>query len=482
MDAAPETPDVTALRTRALDMLGLIDVPPDGEFDALASLAARLLACPMGLVSLIDAERLWPAASAGFASAPVVRGGCFCNVTIAQDAPLFVADATADPRFADSPFVRTGGLMIRGYAGIAITAPNPDGGARVPVGAVCAFDTVPRAFAAADAEMLAELKRIAEALFDARALRRQAEKQAETLRRNDRTFRQAERLAAIGSWRLDLDDETLRWSDGVYRIYELPVGSAPPLQGALDFFPEHARATVSSALTTTIETGAPFDIEIDFITARSSKRRVRSMGELELREGRPCAVVGVFQDITERHAIEESLRRSANVDELTRIANRAAFNVELENRVAEAVQTGAPLALVLLDGDRFKAINDSYGHLAGDDVLRVFGRRLRQAASGHGFAARLGGDEFGLVLTGPAARQVEKVAARLLTDMAMPIHTGAGVIQVSATIGHARFDASDDGVRAFFHRADSALYEAKRAGRGTARGWGALRGADRRVA
>ncbi|MES2339533.1 MAG: diguanylate cyclase [Pseudomonadota bacterium] len=480
--SSPEFPPAQeASRLRTIAALGLIDTPPDRAFDALAALAARLLDCPIGLVSLVEQDRQWIKAASGTTMSESARRDAFCNHTIAGSGPFVIDDATADGRFSTNPLV-TGGPEIRAYAGIPISARDPEGGGRVAVGAVCAIDTVPRAFSPEQHALLAHLRSLAEALFDARTLQLQAEAQSEALRRSDRVSRQAERIAEMGTWHLDLSDESVVWSDGVYRIHEVAPGTDPNLQAALDFYPDHARATVSQALAATMDTGAPFDIEVDFITARGRKRRVRSMGELELRAGQPVAVIGVFQDVTERHAIEESLRRSASIDELTRIANRAAFNTELERAVASATAGDAALGLILIDGDHFKAINDTHGHLVGDDVLRAFGRRLRRVDPQHCFAARLGGDEFGLIVTGRAAGQISATVDRLLAELKMPVHSVDGVIQVSATIGHACFQAGEASVRDFIHRADVALYEAKRIARGSACAWGDLRGRERRAA
>lgn len=474
-----ESPSVAEHRVRALAALDLIDAPPDREFAALAALAAELLACPMGVVSMIDAERFLPLATSGIDAASAPREHVFCNRTIACSESVTIADTSVDGDFATSPLV-IDAPNIRSYAGIAISAPDPDGGPRVPVGAVCGLDIRPREFTIDQRTVLGHLKALAEALFDARALRVRAERQSEALRRNDRVFRQAERMAEMGWWRLELADETLVWSDGIYRIYDIDPGTRPQLATALDYFPEHARATVAAALASTMETGTPVDIEVDFVSAKGVRRRVRSMGELELSGGQPVAIVGVFQDVTARHALEQGLRRSASVDELTRIANRAAFNAELERWAAAARSEGAPLELALIDLDHFKQINDAHGHLVGDEVLRAFGRRLRRVHPTDAFAARVGGDEFALILRGDAADQAPALIANLLVDLKMPVHAAAGVIPVSGTIGHARFDPAEQGLHAFVHRADTALYQAKRTQRGTAQAWGRLRDADRR--
>lgn len=148
----------------------------------------------------------------------------------------------------------------------------------------------------------------------------------------------------------------------------------------------------------TIRTGDPFDIELDFITALGRKRRVRVMGEREMLDGEPHGLVGMFQDVTERHALETQLRRNADTDALTLLSNRAAFDRTLEAAIAESAASGTPLALVLIDLDGFKLINDTLGHPAGDEVLRIVGQRLRSDLLNDSFVARLGGDEFGVIV------------------------------------------------------------------------------------
>ena len=475
------SPEHEASRLRALSALKLVDTPPDRAFDALATLAARLLDCPIGLVTLVERDRQWIKAAQGIDLAEGARHDAFCSHTIACGGPFVVRDATVDPRFDTNPLV-TERPALRAYVGVPIFARDPVGGARVAVGAVCALDTRPRSFTSDQQALLAPLSAIAETLFEARVLQLQAEAQSDELRRTARVSRQAERIAEMGSWRLDLSDDAITWSEGVYRIHELDPGKGVPLQGALEFYPEHARALVSGALANTIETGAPFDIETDLVTAKGARRRVRAMGELELKAGTPAAVIGVFQNVTERHAVEESLRRSASVDELTGIANRAAFNTALEHAVAVAQRGDERLGIVLIDGDHFKQVNDTHGHLAGDDVLRAYGRRLRRVDPDNCFAARLGGDEFGLIVRDHAAARISEIVDRLLIDLRVPVRTAAGVIPVSGTIGHACFHSKDTTLRDFVHRADLALYEAKRRARGTAYAWGDLREAERRAA
>lgn len=459
-----------ACRVRAVAALDLADAPPEAEFEALAALAAQLLDCPIGLLTLIDQDTLWIAGSSGNDLRQTPRSESFCTHTIRSTEALIVDDVTADPRFAELPLV-TGPSALRAYAGVAISARDPGTGRVLPVGAVCALDTDTRSFQPRHRDALVHLREVADALLAARMLRRQAEAQARQLERSDRTFRQAERLAQMGSWRMDLDDGALTWSDGIYGIYDLPIGTPPTREVALSCLPEPGHTLARKSLATLQETGTPFDHEIDLISAMGVRRRIRVVGELKLQNGRPVSMIGILQDITARYRLEESLRRLASVDSLTDIANRAAFNAELERWTTAARNDGTPLELVLIDVDLFKQINDRHGHVVGDAVLRAFGNRLRRVHAADTFAARTGGDEFALILRGDAARHAPRLVSDLLAELKMPVESAAGIVLVSGTIGHAAFDPADDSLDAFIHRADSALYQAKRTERGSARAW-----------
>ncbi len=289
------------------------------------------------------------------------------------------------------------------------------------------------------------------------------------LDRAHRQLRQAERLANIGSWRLTLDDRQTEWSDQTYAIHGLPVGSRWPLQNALDFYPPHDRMVIADAVAQAIANGTPFDVEVDFTTAQGEYRRVRSMGEVELADGRPVALIGVFQDITDRHLLEQELRRAVAVDPLTQIGSRAHFNIAADRAVADAVRDATPLALLLIDLDRFKDVNDRFGHAAGDEVLQIMAARMIAPDLAGSLAARLGGDEFALVLTAPSLlADLRGSIGRLLAGLRHTVTGDGDAIVVSATIGACRLNEQAQSRGLLAKHADGALYAAKRIRRGTA--------------
>ena len=454
-------------RLAALHALELLDSEPEKEFDALVALAAELLDCPTALLTLIDRNRLWIKASTTPGLGELDRDIAFCDSTIRQDRPMVVDDLSRDDRFRDNPLVVDGGNRF--YAGTPIHVADGQG-IRQPIGTLCVLDDRPRSLNAAGHAALRHLASLAEALIVARRTALEAmriattgEELVRTLADQDRIFRQAERIAMIGSWRLTVASQVLEWSDNVYRIHGLAVGDMPALSDALDFYPPHARADVTERLARTMKTGEPFDIEADLITADGRLRRIRAACETDVRNGVVHALVGVFQDITERHSLETQLRRSADTDALTGIPNRAAFDRELDAAMRTARRDGTPLMLALIDLDGFKTINDSLGHDAGDDVLRLTGVALTQPWLRDCFAARIGGDEFAIIVDDP---QIVAAAEQFRVDveavLRVPVEA-TGIIMTSAgSVGLATFDDHVHSLRDFARRADAMLYAAKR--------------------
>jgi diguanylate cyclase (GGDEF)-like protein len=152
-------------------------------------------------------------------------------------------------------------------------------------------------------------------------------------------------------------------------------------------------------------------------------------------------------------------------DGLTGLPNRRAFDEELAREVARAARSGAPLALVVLDVDRFKAVNDGHGHPAGDAVLREVAARAAAAIRQGDLAARLGGEEFALLLPGADLSGAAELAERVRAAVAgAPVPAAGQSIAVTVSLGCAAL-APGEAPEALLGRADARLYEAKRTGR-----------------
>jgi diguanylate cyclase (GGDEF)-like protein len=192
----------------------------------------------------------------------------------------------------------------------------------------------------------------------------------------------------------------------------------------------------------------------------------------QLRDG---AVVGVYvltTDATASRLHERNLHALAHTDTLTGLPNRRQFESALQG-AHRAARPGRGTALLYLDVDHFKQINDRYGHAVGDSVLVEFARRLRASVRGSDLVSRLAGDEFTVLLNDVAGEaDVELVTRKILAAMRLPFELEAVILQVGTSIGAALADQPDPAPARLLDTADRALYAAKEAGRNT---WAMLR-------
>ena len=187
------------------------------------------------------------------------------------------------------------------------------------------------------------------------------------------------------------------------------------------------------------------------------------------REAKPQFLLSVFEDVTEQKRTEAQVAHMARHDSLTDLPNRAAFDDYFAQVLDRAKIAGEPFALFCIDLDRFKDVNDVFGHRIGDALLRELSRRLREAA-GIAFLARFGGDEFNLVTTEtPLHSASEKLAVRLQKAIAREIEIEGIPLRVGLSIGVAMFPANGSDAKTLLAHADAALYRAKRDGHSAVR-------------
>ncbi|WP_310619480.1 putative bifunctional diguanylate cyclase/phosphodiesterase [Flexibacterium corallicola] len=171
-------------------------------------------------------------------------------------------------------------------------------------------------------------------------------------------------------------------------------------------------------------------------------------------------------DVTKRLEAEHEVRYLAHHDTLTGLPNRNFLEMEIERHLDEAKIKGTSGALLFIDLDRFKNINDTLGHQVGDDLLLEVAKRLKEIASGMGFVARLGGDEFLLLLVNfPYKDIIKSVAETILKELAKPFDTRGHSLQVTPSIGMTLYPDHGTTLNALMRKADLAMYKAKEQGR-----------------
>lgn len=183
-------------------------------------------------------------------------------------------------------------------------------------------------------------------------------------------------------------------------------------------------------------------------------------------DGRVAGFYSMVTDITDLKLVQQRLSAIARVDSLTGLPNRAELLDRLDNALARCRRTGASLACLYLDIDRFKEVNDSLGHSGGDAALVEFGSRLSSSVRESDLVARLAGDEFVILLEGleqPA--EAERVASKIITAMAPPFYIEGIERQVTTSVGVVIASPLEDDPRSLLRAADAELYRAKKAGR-----------------
>ena len=176
---------------------------------------------------------------------------------------------------------------------------------------------------------------------------------------------------------------------------------------------------------------------------------------------------GVIADVTESEASQRNIHRMAHFDALTGLANRTHFNELLHSRIAQASERGEIAACLMIDLDRFKAVNDTLGHPVGDRLLEMVAERLKSTLGKGDKCGRLGGDEFAMVLaTVSSSTALDERARNIIRHLSQPYRVGDHQLHIGASIGSAIFPKDGRSAPTLLRNADLALYKAKESGRG----------------
>jgi diguanylate cyclase (GGDEF)-like protein/PAS domain S-box-containing protein len=286
--------------------------------------------------------------------------------------------------------------------------------------------------------------------------------------RNDMLNRIAA-MGRIGGFELYVDTGLLHWTDENYRIHGIAPGTPLTLESTLPFYCPDSRERVAGAFRRMVaEREDERTIEACFMSGDERRVWLRITGRLELREGLPYRITGLTQDITEEHDAGERIEQLAHYDTLTGLPNRFLFRQRADEAIAAARRDGKPLALLFLDLDRFKFVNDTQGHEAGDRLLQEIAGRIRACVRGSDTVGRLGGDEF-LVLLREVARPEDAaiVARKIITAIGEPVDIGGVEANVGCSIGIALLGENEGTLDSLLRAADTAMYAAKDAGRNT---------------
>jgi diguanylate cyclase (GGDEF)-like protein len=325
----------------------------------------------------------------------------------------------------------------------------------------------------------AQLARHFNAMLDQIEDRERALKQSESL------LRQSQQLGKIGGWEWTPESSTMFWTPETFHIHDLPAETEfekaqATIAKSAACYPPEDREAVLKAFWLCAEKGVPYDLECRFVTAKQRQLWIRTQGQAEIRDGKVVKVMGYIADITERKNMEEEIRNLAYFDPLTALPNRRMLADRLQLAMAGGQRTGGYGALIFIDLDNFKSLNDTHGHAAGDLLLIEVAKRLLHCVRQVDTVARTGGDEFVVILTGlstevgTAVAESQQIAEKILAALSMPYvlstlpnQPQAPLIEhrCTASMGVNLFLGQDVPLQDVMKQADAAMYQAKAAGR-----------------
>ncbi len=369
--------------------------------------------------------------------------------------PVWIPDVTQDANFPRAPLAEKASLHAS--MGIPVLA----GEEVVAILAFFVHESRP------EDERLMEVVSGAAAQLGQVIRRKRAE---EALRENEARLEHAQRTAHLGSWEWDIASGALYWSDEMFRVFGHVRGRfVPRYEGFLESVHPDDRAFVLDALRKTLEEGQPYRIDFRIVRPDGTSRVLHTEAEvLRGAEGRPQRLNGISLDVTEMRQAQERLSYLAHFDVLTGLPNRALLDDRLQQAMHEADRRERLVGVLFLDLDRFKNINDSLGHLAGDELLKAVAGRLLEAVRKGDTVARLSGDEFTVVLADMAhVDDAARVARKVLEVFGRPFRVAGRELYVTASVGITLYPLDDKEPQALLRDADVAMYRAKETGRNT---------------
>jgi diguanylate cyclase (GGDEF)-like protein len=464
----------------------ILDTAKDALLDRLTKIASEITGTPVSLLTFIDRDRQWIKAKYGTEMEQSSREDSFCSHTILnkKDDPMIISDTEKDPRFATNPFVK-GDPHIRFYAGIPLQA-----GDGLPIGSLCVIDTKPKTLTE---EQIKELQSLAAVAMDYIEVHRSNRQLSNLLIREKEVYNNLLRTSSEMAVEAPTFDDALHGlidhldpnlgylscrirnmqtggTTGIIYNPMLPKDPELPLLWVqLDSSPYSP--TGERAKTDFISTGAlrpEFSylvvpvrirerlvavIELIYPDHRKMDPRIREVFDIM------ASNLGI---VAERELVNVDLQRQASHDALTGAANRTVFIAQLERSIAIADSLNPTSALLYIDLDGFKEVNDNFGHQTGDRLLVEVTKRLKEICRGEDLLGRLSGDEFVILIHGVADKNaLEQLLHRIQRHLAMPFMLGDLEIRIGSSIGCSMLESSEISTTELIRRSEEAMYLVK---------------------
>lgn len=277
----------------------------------------------------------------------------------------------------------------------------------------------------------------------------------------------AQELAHVGSWEYGTGSTEGSWSPELYRILGLdPETDLSNFDSLIQRVPEDERPQLIHLFMSLHAEGTRYGLEHRIVRPDGSERFVFQQAEALCEQDRTVLLRGTLQDITERKLHEARIEYLANHDALTDLPNRNLLSDRIAQSIAQAHRAGHKMVAMVLDLDRFKFINDNFGHPVGDGLLKAVATRLKAVVREGDTVARLGGDEFVIMLSGlTAPEDIEIIARKVLDAFSYPFVVEGYELRVTTSIGVSVYPEDGLSSDTLLKTADAALYSAKDKGR-----------------
>ncbi|MDP3466608.1 MAG: sensor domain-containing diguanylate cyclase, partial [Sulfuricurvum sp.] len=296
---------------------------------------------------------------------------------------------------------------------------------------------------------------------------REAKRQASEahLLQTEKLLEEMSAMAHVGGWEFDPKSGEGTWTKEVALIHDLDPNDPTTIAIGLSVYEGEWLEKIQTALDEAIHKGISYDLTLQMNTKKGNQKWVRTIGVPVISEGKAVRLRGSMQDITAQKIAEEKIHWLAHFDSLTGLPNRLLLNDRVQYAINIAYRAKESIALLFLDLDHFKNINDSLGHTIGDDLLVQVSKRMQSIVREEDTLSRQGGDEFILLLPGTDADGAAHVAEKLIHIISQPYPIQHHELNVTPSIGIALYPIDGNNAETLFQSADAAMYRAKHDGR-----------------
>lgn len=443
-------------RLAKLKEYNILDSEPEAVFDNMVQLASYICKTPIAAISLIDSDRQWFKSIVGVNVKETSRDIAFCAHTILQDDTFVIPDALKDERFFDNPLV-TEGPEIRFYAGVPLITSNG-----YHLGTLCVIDTVAREL---QVEQLDAIKTLADSVtvhLDLRLSHVAIRKYVDKLQISATIFDSTNEAIIV----TDADNNFVTVNPAFCTLTgysrDEVIGQTPKILKS-----GKQNAAFYKQMWHQLNTMGFWNGEL--WNKRKDGEEYAEWLSIKVvynEDGSKKMHVALFSDVTQRKQADETIWKQANYDLLTQLPNRQLFNDRLEYEIKMSHRADLSLALLFIDLDFFKSVNDTMGHGAGDLLLINVAQRISAVVRESDTVARISGDEFTAILPQlESAHNAKRVAIAIVETLSQPFDLNGEMVTISASVGISIYPQDAKNSKELMQNADKAMYKVKHQGR-----------------